>query len=398
MKILQICHKVPFPPKDGGCIAMNNITQGLLAQGHKVKILAINTPKHFVDVKELPSEYRSSTDIETVFIDTSVKAIPAFLNLFSGSSYNIDRFYSEEFEKKIIEELKKENYDIVQLESLFVSMYIPAIKENSKAKVVLRSHNIEYKIWERNATSSTVFLKKIYFNFLAARLKKYELSQLAFYDAVAAISERDAEWFKENFFEKPLLVAPFGIDVQMARSLVESDKRSLFHIGAMDWHPNIEGVNWFLDNVWDKVIASFPDVKLYLAGRKINSDIKTEGRKNIVVAGEVDDAHKFMSSKGLMVIPLLSGGGMRIKLIEGMSLSKVIVSTTVGAEGVNCTNGKNILIADTPEEFVKAISQYLNDAGYLSSIGKNASELVAVNYGNKVISEKLSSFYKELIA
>ncbi|MDF2436091.1 MAG: hypothetical protein K0Q95_467 [Bacteroidota bacterium] len=400
MRILQICHKVPFPPKDGGCIAMNNLTQGLIAQGNSIKILAINTPKHFIKIEELPAEYLSKTNIESVFVDTSVKPIPALLNLFSDGSYNIDRFYSREFEQKITDEIKKVKYDIIQLESIFVSMYIPAIRKNSSAKIVLRSHNIEYKIWERNATRSSGLLKKIYFNFLAQRLKKYELSQLSAYDAVAAISYGDAKWFKKNSFQKPVIITPFGIesDNNIPRKNPQPEKRSVFHIGAMDWHPNVEGINWFLANVWDDVVRSFPDVILYLAGRKMSSAVKAEGKKNVIILGEVEDAHEFMHSKGLMIIPLLSGGGMRIKLIEGMSLSKVIVSTSVGAEGVDCTDNENILIADTPEEFVNAIGKYLNDPEYLNSIGENANNLVNAHYSNNVISEKLSTFYKELIS
>src|SRR5580693_8877194 len=119
MKILQVCNKVPFPPKDGGCIAMNNITQGLIEQGHKVKVLAINTEKHFTDIETLPNEYRSKTNMEAVFIDTKVKVIPAFLNIFTNESYNISRFYSKEFEEKLINILKNETFDIVQLESLY---------------------------------------------------------------------------------------------------------------------------------------------------------------------------------------------------------------------------------------------------------------------------------------
>jgi glycosyltransferase involved in cell wall biosynthesis len=397
MQILQICNKVPFPPKDGGCIAMNNLTQGLLNEGHKIKVVAINTPKHFTKIEDLPHSYRTKTNIEAVFIDTSVKPIPAFLNLFGNGSYNISRFYSEDFEKKIIQVLTSETFDVVQLESLFVSMYIGVIRKYSKAKIVLRSHNIEYKLWERNAAAAENILKRLYFKFLAKRLEAYEKSCLSSYDAVAAITKEDAEWFRENGFKKNISVIPFGIDINsIEETNIKSEKESLFHIGAMDWEPNIEGINWFLENVWGKVQQKFPSLKLYLAGRKMSPQFKNLRRDKIVVLGEVENAHDFIRSKGLMIVPLLSGGGMRVKIIEGMALGKVIVTTSIGAEGIDCENGRNILIADDPEAFVASVSYYLSDNNYLEQIGKNAREFAVQHYNNADISKQLTAFYSTI--
>lgn len=398
MRILQICHKVPFPPKDGGCIAMNQLTMGMIAEGHQVKVLAVNTPKHFTDIEKLPEDYRSKTNIEAVFIDTKVKAIPAFLNLFSSASYNISRFYSKSFEKKLIQLLSEEQYDIVLLESLFVSMYSPVIKERTKARIVFRAHNIEHKLWERNALASSNSLKKIYFKILAKRLKKYEESSLDFFDAIAAITKEDAAWFKDEKFSGPVKVIPFGIDIDKILSEKEtsSESLSIFHLGAMDWQPNVEGVNWFLNNVWEKINEIYPDMKLYLAGRKMSGDLKNLNKKNVIIVGEVKDAHLFMRSKGLMIAPLLSGGGMRVKIIEGMALGKVIVTTTVGAEGINYSNGKNIIIADDPKGFVDAVSKYVLSDDHLSDIGKNAKTLASEQYNNADISRDLTGLFNSI--
>jgi glycosyltransferase involved in cell wall biosynthesis len=398
MRILQICNKVPFPPKDGGCIAMNNLTQGLLKEGHEVKVLAINTPKHFTETALLPADYLFKTNIEAVYIDTSVKVLPSFLNLFTSDSYNISRFYSVEFEKKIIEVLRLQNYDIIQLESLFVSMYIPAIRKHSNAKIVLRAHNVEHKLWERNAATTGGFIKRNYFSFLAKRLKSYELRTLLSYDGIAAITSQDAEWFRTNGFKKQIAVIPFGIDldqIQFSKEITE-EKASVFHIGAMDWKPNIEGLNWFLKNAWNKVETKHPEVRLYLAGRKMSDELKGLKRKNIVILGEVESAHEFIRSKGLMVVPLLSGGGMRVKLIEGMALGKVVLTTKIGAEGVDCEDGKNILIANDADSFAAKINEYLEADNFLEEIGRSAKHFAAEHYNNADISKRLISFYSSL--
>lgn len=397
MKILQLCNKVPFPPKDGGCIAMNNLTHGLLNEGHEVKVLAINTPKHFVDIEKLPKEYLQKTNIEAVYVDTTVKTIDALVNLFTSKSYNVSRFYSLKFEQKIIEVLSKNNYDIIQLESLYVSMYIPVIRKCSKAKIVLRAHNVEHMIWERNTENETNPLKKKYLALLTKRLKAYELSIIPSVDGIAAITKEDEWWFLKHNLSIPVEVIPFGIELKKGFDKnVSSDPYSIFHIGAMDWSPNIEGVNWFLNNVWNKIYKQYPRLKFYLAGRNLGNEFNSWTDKNVVIEGEVDDASDFMRSKGLMIVPLLSGGGMRVKIIEGMAVGKVIVTTRIGSEGISYENNKNIIIANGPEEFIKAISRYISDPEFLKPIGTHAKELALKEYNNSHITKKLIEFYHSL--
>ncbi len=399
MKILQLCNKVPFPPKDGGCIAMNNLTQGLIDQGCELKVLAINTKKHFVEIDKLPIEYCSKTNIEAVFIDTDIKTISAIRNLFSNRSYNIERFYSRAFADKLSNVLRSEKFDIIQLESLYVSMYVDVICKYSKAKIVLRAHNIEHKLWEHNALLAKNPLKKAYLNLLAKRLKKYELYSLQTFDSIITITKEDEIYFKKAGFSKAIETVPFGIDLKNnpENNLPTKDFSSVFHIGAMDWQPNIDGVNWFVNEVWDKILTKYPHLQLYLAGRNMNWELTQLKRSNVNVVGEVESASEFMQSKGLMIVPLLSGSGMRVKVIEGMALGKTIISTKIGAEGINHENNKNILIADTADEFVEAISRCLNDRSFADNVGANARLLVEMKYDNQKICKKLIDFYRSII-
>lgn len=396
MNILQLCNKVPYPPKDGGCLAMHALTDGLTNEGNKVTVFAINTSKHFVEIEKLPAEYIRKTAITAVFVDTRVKMLDALFNLFSCESYNIKRFYSKIFEEKLIALLKHEQFDIVQLESIYVSMYSDVIRKYSKAKIVLRAHNVEHKIWERNVKQARNPLKKAYLSLLAKRLKRYELSCLKNVDAIVAITKEDELYFKNAGFDRPMITAPFGIELKhIGQFPATMHTWDVFHLGAMDWLPNIEGVNWFLENVWDKVIALHPEVKLYLAGKNMNPEALSAGkRRGVVLAGEIENAHEFMQSKGIMIVPLFAGGGMRVKLIEGLVMGKTIVTTAIGAEGVNCTNNKNCLIANTPDEFVMAIDKCLRDEQFCVTIGKNAQDLIKEKYNNAAICNALNDFYK----
>ncbi|MES2590865.1 MAG: glycosyltransferase [Bacteroidota bacterium] len=399
MNILQLCHKVPFPPKDGGCIAMNNLTQGLINEGHKVKVLAINTKKHFIDIQSLPSDYRLQTNIDAVNVDTSINITAAFANLFTDKSYNIERFFSKSFEEKLIETLKSKEFDIVQLESLFMCMYISTIRKYSKAKIVLRAHNVEHIIWERTAQQEKNLFKKAYLNLLAKRLKNYELQALQTVDAIAAITKKDETYFRKSVISKPIQTFPFGIDLNhtLQISPEKEEYPSVFHIGAMDWQPNIEGINWFLNNVWDKVQAKHPQLKLYLAGRNMSLEFKQLKKTNVIIVGEIDNAYQFIQSKGIMIVPLLSGGGMRVKIIEGLALGKTIITTQVGAEGIDCENNKNFIIANDAVQFSEAISKCISDKTFYSEIGKNAKILALQNYNNADICKSLTDFYKIIL-
>lgn len=399
MRVLQLCNKVPFPPKDGGCIAMNNLTQGLIEHGCQVKVLAINTPKHFTNIEELPADYRSKTSIETVFIDTEVKITAAFKNLFTSKSYNVERFYAKELEAKLLEILHAEQFDIVQLESLYVSMYADLIKKYSTAKVVLRAHNVEHHLWEYNARVNNEPLKKSYLKLLAKRLRDYELNSLQWFDAILPITNEDEYYFKKSGYKKPMLTVPFGLNVNnYIPSPMDKSVKRLFHIGAMDWQPNIEGIEWFLNTVWEKLHLKFPDLKLALAGRGMSDEFKQLNQPNVEVLGEVENAQNFMINNDIMVVPLKSGSGMRVKIIEAMALGKVVISTPIGAQGIACENDKNILIADTPDEFIAAINKCISDKMLAKTIGSNARALVEAEYDNVQITRKLVDFYRNLIS
>jgi glycosyltransferase involved in cell wall biosynthesis len=399
MKILQLCSKPPFPPKDGGSIAMNILTQGLLKEGHDVKVLAITTPKLNIKEEDIDSEYRKRTAYQSVYIDTSIKPLDALLNLFSAKSYNIIRFYSKEFDDMLIKLLSNQQFDIIHLETLWVTPYVATLRKYSKAKIVLRSQNVEYKIWERLAVDCSNPVKKIYFQLLAKRLKNYENGLINSYDGVATITELDSVTMREDGCKIPIIHIPFGIDLEKYKvNKSDLETPSVFHIGAMDWLPNADGIDWFLKNCWPKILVNHPQIKLYLAGRNMPDWLKQLDMKNVEVLGEVADSHQFINSKSIMIVPLASGGGMRVKIIEGMALGKTIVATNVGSEGIEYENGKNMLVANTENEFVEAVGKCIDDQVLAESIGNNARKLIEDKYDNTMICKKLSAFYQTLIA
>ena len=396
MKILQLCNRVPYPPTDGGSIAMHSLSQSLIKQGAEVKILAMNTSRHRVKINSLPADYTSKTKIEAVDIDTGVKPFAAFLNLFSSESYNVIRFDRPQVHEKLRTVLSENKFDIVQFESIFCAPYLKTVKDNSSAKCILRTHNVEHLIWKRMADGSSG-LKKMYLNLLAARLKKYESEILKQFDALLPMTTHDAKTFSAYAPAVEQKVTPVGLDANVY-PFKENQKEELclFHLGAMDWLPNREAIAWFMENCWLDLKEKFPQLKLHLAGRNFPQQLKTDDA-NVIYDDEIKNAVEYMQSKAIMIVPLLSGSGMRVKILQAFALGKAVVSTTIGAEGIECTNGENILIADSPADFVSSVSKLVTDTALRKKIGRNSHTLFMEKYSSGKIAAEVIRFYNSLM-
>jgi glycosyltransferase involved in cell wall biosynthesis len=398
MKILQLSNRIPFPLNDGGNIGVNYYTEGFLQAGVELSFLAMNTTRHWVDIANLPSLYSRLNHFETVKVDNNIKAWTAFLNLFKGSSYNIDRFISREFAAALQRILERNTFDIIQLESLFLSPYVSLIRKYSKAKVVIRQHNVEFKIWERLAEKENNFFKKRYLTLLAKRLKKFETDHINDYDLLLPISRQDAEIFKGLGLRKPLFLHPFGIDTQKTPFLSTVPAPvSLYHIGAMDWLPNLESIQYFLNDVMPLVHKKIPDLKLYLAGRNMPEYFFRNKWENVEVAGEVPDAAAFEQDKTILIVPLLSGGGVRIKIFQAMAMGKAIVTTPVGLEGIEAEDGKEVMIAGDTQTFVRKIMELVRDPEKIKTMGLAARRLVEAKYDRKNLIAALLKRYEQLL-
>jgi len=398
MKVLILCNKSPYPPKEGGSLAMYNIIRGLLKQGFKVKVLAIDTLKFPIDTNNMPSEFVEKTQFESVFIHTNPSITGAIKNIFSNRSYHIERFYSSRFAEKLAAVLKSDTFDVIQLESLYMMPYMGIIRTHSNAKTVLRAHNIEHIIWERICGGTHNIFKKAYLKIQTKRLRKYELSHLSTCDGIAAISSVDADFIKAHDSDLQVCTIPFGIDNTIVNEASETVKepKSIFFLGSLNWLPNLEGLEWFLQNVWPAVIHKNKQLNFYIAGRHTPENLNKLKQENVQVVGEVEDALAFMRSKAVMIVPLFSGSGMRIKIIEGMFAGNTVISTSVGAEGIDYTHGKDILIADTAVAFTEAILNCTGNDLLIKETGLNAQKLVNEKYLNDNIINKLVLFYKKI--
>lgn len=393
MNILQICSKPPYPKKDGYSIAVNHISDALINKGNQLKVISISTPKHCVE--EMPKNYKEEKKYEDIFIDTSINLYDAFINLFSNKSYNIDRFFTKYFAKRLKTILNNDNYDIVILEGLFVTPYVNIIRKESNAKIILRAHNIESDIWDGLSKNKSNYFKKWYLNLLKNRLLDYELETLKKMDGIMCISDNDAKWMKKRSIIETTNV-PFTINTD--KNIVLSNHlNTIFHIGSMDWRANQVGVSWFINEVLPIVINKKSDTTLHLAGRNMPDTFINKKTENIIIHSEVDNAKEFMNKFNLMIVPLHNGSGIRIKILEAMALGKTIISTTVGASGIIYEDNVNILIADNKEDFAERIIWCLNNPHMSNQIGRKAKANILDNYSNSMISDKIDNYLNKIL-
>ncbi len=375
---------------------MNSIITGLLEAGHQVKILAINNEKFNVKDSDIPDDYRQKTGIELIDVDLSVKPMNAFLNLFTRKSYHVERFISEDFKAKLTEVLEKEQFDVVQLEMLYMAPYVETIREHSKAMIVLRAHNVEHKIWERIAKETRSPFKRWYINHLAKTLKEYELNALETVDGIAAITRKDAAFFRK-YSSKPVIDVPYGVYPEEFTPKYEIEgKPKFYHIGSMNWMPNEEGIRWFIDEVLPKTVEKVYDFVYHLAGRNMPEWLTTMKNPHVDVIGEVPDAKEFVANHDVAIVPLLSGSGIRIKIIESMAMGKTVITTRVGAEGILYDEEVNIIIAENKAKMVEAIRSINENPQIAVKIGQEARKLVEATYDNRKIIARLLMFYEQI--
>lgn len=398
MRVLVVCHKMPYPPNDGGAIATLSMIQGFEQSGDEVQVLCMQTHKHGISLAELPESLTKQITWHQQWMNTRINYFALIWNLlFSSKPYNATRFYSRAFAVKLKKIVTESTFDVIQLEGLYVTPYLSEIRKYTNAIVALRAHNVEYEIWERLAGNSKNIIKRRYFNLLAKRMQRMEFEALAKIDLLVPITRRDAAILA---FEKSenVFVCPTGISSNAVVEAIPAKPNTVFYIGALDWLPNQEGLLWFLERVWKKLQISHPHWKFIIAGRNASPGfVQKLSLYPVTYVGQVENARDFMLEHNIMVVPLWSGSGMRIKIIEGMACSKCVLTTSLGAEGIAATPGTELFIGNSDTEFISILSQLFENHESIHQVGKNAGKFIQTNYDNKQLIDELRAFYTSKI-
>ena len=375
---------------------MDSLTTGLLQEGHHVKVLTLHTHKHPFLESVLTSTYLDTTEFEAVFAETELNLRDAFSHVITGESYHLSRFHVPEMERAIEDNLRERVFDVIILESLFTTSYIPAIRRLSDAELVLRAHNVEHQLWLEVSSGMSQGPKKWLLDLFQSKLHDEEVRITGEVDAVVAITKKDAQWFERAMAvqredaEGRVTSVPFGMDVEGRRhDCIDQPPTKVLHLGAMDWTPNVQGVTWLKDEVWPKIHQALPHSELLLAGRNMPESWASDAHLGIRILGEVESAEDTYDSPCAVVVPLHAGSGMRIKLAEALASGRPVITTSKGMEGLDLTHEEHVLVANTTEDMQSALMQVLKDDALALKLGKNGRRWALKHLGHRSCAQTL---------
>jgi glycosyltransferase involved in cell wall biosynthesis len=419
MRILQLTPRIAWPPTDGGRVVMLQVVRALERLGAHVEVLSLNPRKQRVDV-DAARRVLAPVRLDAVDVDTSAHARALLRSFPLRAPQLVARFFSPRFESELRARLRDGRFDVVQIESPFLLPYVRAIRESSSAAIALRSLNVEFRIWERLAMSETNVVRRLALRTIARRLRRYEVAQLDVCDAIIPITEADARDFRALGCTRAMYVLSGGVEVDDSSRIADRgsqahpsearilgggscDLRSAIRdlagdlvgfLGSLDYRPNQEAAIWIAEQLRPRMRV---ETELHVAGARAPEWLRARlVASGVVFDGEVEDAAAFVRGMGVMIAPILSGGGMRIKILEAMAAGKAVVTTTIGAEGIDVRDGVNALIADDAEGFAAAIESLLSDPERARAIGGAGRALVETRYSADALTRGLLAFYEEL--
>lgn len=379
MRILYIAHKSPFPITDGGCFAMMQLLKSL-HQIATVDALIFDTHKHPYTPTTKAELLKYCSVIYPKKVATEIKPFAAFTAMICNKNYNLSRFCSPDIIAFL--EQNQEKYDAIICDGLYAAAQFISIK-NLHSKLIIRAHNIEHQIWEQQAVLEKSLLKRFYLKRLAQTLRKEELILLNKAAAVWTITEADKIELAGKI-KTPTTTIPISINT--ASYEVDYAVNQCFHLGSMNWKPNREAVDFLIHAVWKKN-ADLP--LLLIGGSFLNKHDFPGLPSNCSLIGSVDDPIAFMAKSGVLVSPIQSGSGVRVKLLEALSIGVPIVTTALGASGIDVASA-GIIIAETETEFRQAIFEIAHDENRKRAIGAKGKAYIYKQHQFEAITLKIS--------
>ena len=393
MNILILGNRFPWPLHDGGAIATFQMMKALAFEGHGISYFSFNTKKHFVDEKTLLERF-SFCKFYPQDLDTSVTPLGAIKNLFSNRSFHLQRYENEQANASLAKILQFESFDIVHIEGLYSAGFIETVRKYFKGHVSYRAHNIESQIWERLADETSNRFKKFYLKLQAKRLKREEELFWQKVDSIIPIAPDDAKAISLKV-NKPMFTYLPGVQIGLIEE-VQLQPFQLFHIGSMEWMANVQGVEWFLQKVWPLVKSKVPQIEFHIAGKGLDPLDPWIFQSGVYNHGEVENAKTFMLNHGICVVPVVAGSGIRMKLIEAMSMGIPCVSTKIGVQGIAAENHVHLEIAENAVEMAQAIVNMVDKWKDTVKMGQRAQKLMLQHHNLQKNTQELLAFYANL--
>jgi polysaccharide biosynthesis protein PslH len=379
---------------------MDGLMRGLAAAGHEVSILSFTSTDQWT--QESADATRLFCKKVTTLSDLDARSLPekrrlqmrSLLSLNSYEHLQVKR--RADFQRQVDQHLAAENYDVVQVEFANMAAYRYA-RRGKKPTLVLDEHNIEYDLQRRTAGSAEGKFRKVYNSLNWRKLGREEKAAWRRFDGVVLTSARDAQLLTEVSPTTLSAVVPNGVNVeQFQPAPVAPESDQLLFFGANNYFPNHDALLYFIDEILPLVIQRRPNVKLSIVGPGAQPAVLARQSRHVEIVGFVDDVMPHLDRASVVVVPLRIGGGTRLKIVEAMAKSKAIVSTRIGAEGIDVTHDRNVLLADSPAAFAEQVVRALSEPELTRKLGEQARILAEERYAWTAVVGELVRFYERL--
>ena len=292
-----------------------------------------------------------------------------------GAPYAVSKFTAPTVQRALLDIIGEFRPDVAVCDFLSASLNFP---DPLPVPSVLFQHNVEHALWDRQARHEANPAKKVVFSLEAAKMRRYERATVARFHHVVAVSENDRALMATMTEPSHLTVVPTGVDVAAYKSNADSGRgQGVMFLGSMDWPANIDGVEFFCAQIWPRVVAAVPNARFQVVGRNPPHRILRLASESVEIVGGVKSVIPHLREAPVFVVPLRIGGGTRLKIYEAMAAERAIVSTTVGAEGLDYREGTDLLIADDATSFADRVIELLRDPARRRRLGRAAGETAA---------------------
>ena len=385
---------MPFPPHSGKRLRTYNIVTRL-AQRHRIVYLCYGTSE---EDRERAQLLARRFGLRFVLVEdtrdpkrTICYFLRVFLNLFSPRPFSSVHHFKKPYASSLQRVLAQEEFDLAVCEWTFLAGYFSA---QVTVPTVLMAHNVERHLWERFAECNRNPIKRAFGQLQARKVRRFEAELCPRFDHCVAVSEGDCRTLISDYCLKSVSVTENGVDLDYFKPCdLPSDPNQLVFTGAMDYFANEDAVRFFVRKIFPIVQKANPRATFSIVGRNPSKRLFSlaSSHLGVEVSGTVPDVRGHIASSGVYVVPLRIGGGTRLKILEAMAMGKAVVSTTVGAEGLEVHHGRDVILADTPREFARAILGLQTDADRRKAIGENARQKVEARYGWDAIVDRLEA-------
>lgn len=396
MKILIVTTKSPYPLFEGRALRTYNLIKQA-ALHHEIHLLSfVQTPEDLEGIEHMRS-ICNVVEYEKLYFDGAKTQIikDAICELFSRAPLPVVKYRTAGMRAKMRKLMQTHQYDLVHLDMLHLADYMDLC---GNTPVALIEHNVEHVILDRRADNETRPLHRAYLRYQAAKLKSYEGRACQRAQHVVAVSELDAQQLRELGPGARVTSVPNGVDTEYFRTSHPPRKpTNLVFVGGFTWFPNLDAITYFCEDILPKLLKTIGDIQLTVIGKQPDTPVAQEIAKhpNVKLAGLVEDIRPDVDAAAAYIVPLRIGGGTRLKILDALSMSKAIISTSVGCEGLDVEDGKTIVIADTPDAFAQAIVKVLADPAWADTIGRQGRQLVESRYDWAAVAKTLMAVYAD---